>query len=196
MQGLTIQRAGAWRLLALAAATVVLALDDAGIPHEADARVAVVQRVRDAARAAGLSDDDLVADTLVLAAATQAEGARATLDAIGTVTRDLGLATIAGVSNVSHGLPGRPELNARFLELAIEAGLTAGIVNPSDTVHLDTVTAAAASPVPRPVTATISTIPSAIISTCEPAQAMRPTGAASTVSARPDPSSPRSVCIA
>ena len=129
------------------AATVVLALDDAGIPHEADARVVVVGRVRAAAHAAGLTDEDLVADTLVLAAATQADGARATLEAIDAVTRGLGLATIAGVSNVSHGLPGRPELNARFLELAIEAGLTAGIVNPSDTVVLDEATAAAASDV-------------------------------------------------
>lgn len=129
------------------AATVVLALDDDGIPHDAPARVAVVERVRAAAHAAGLADDDLVADTLVLAAATQADGARATLEAIGTVSHELGLATIAGVSNVSHGLPGRAELNARFLELAIEAGLTAGIVNPSDSVVLDATTAAAATDV-------------------------------------------------
>ncbi|MEL7667082.1 MAG: homocysteine S-methyltransferase family protein [Actinomycetota bacterium] len=129
------------------AATVVLALDDSGIPHEAAARVAVVERVRAAAHEAGLADDDLVADTLVLAAATQDDGASATLDAIAAVSREVGLATIAGVSNVSHGLPGRPELNARFLELAIEAGLTAGIVNPSETVTLDGATAEAATAV-------------------------------------------------
>jgi len=129
------------------AATVVLALDDSGIPHVATARVAVVERVRAAAHDAGLADGDLVADTLVLAAATQDDGASATLEAIAAVSHDLGLATIAGVSNVSHGLPGRPELNARFLELAIEAGLTAGIVNPSDAVRLDAGTAEAATAV-------------------------------------------------
>ncbi|MBN2839709.1 MAG: homocysteine S-methyltransferase family protein [Coriobacteriia bacterium] len=129
------------------AATVVLALDDEGIPHTADDRVAVIERVRTAAHGAGLADDDLVADTLVLAAATQADGARATLDAIAGVSRELGLATIAGVSNVSHGLPGRAELNARFLDLASEAGLTAGIVNPSERVGLDETTAAAATDV-------------------------------------------------
>ncbi len=127
------------------AATVVLALDDSGIPHEAEARVAVVERIREAAHVAGLTDHDLVADTLVLAAATQDDGARATLDAIGRVASDLGLATIAGVSNVSHGLPGRPELNARFVELALEAGLAAGIVNPSEVVTLDPATAEAAT---------------------------------------------------
>lgn len=112
------------------AAVVALALDDAGIPHSASARVDVVRRVRDAARAAGLADADLVADCLVLAAATEEGGATATLEAIHRVTAELGLATIAGVSNVSHGLPGRPVLNATFLSMAVAQGLTAAIVNP------------------------------------------------------------------
>lgn len=119
------------------AAVVVLALDDDGIPHDADGRVAVVRRVRDAAHAAGLADDDLLVDTLVLAAATQERGARETLRAIGLVRHDPGLATLAGVSNVSHGLPGRPALNARFLALAEAEGLTAAIVNPSERVALE-----------------------------------------------------------
>jgi len=127
------------------AAVVVLALDDEGIPHTADARVRVVRRVQEAAHAAGLSDDDLLVDALVLAAATQETGASATLEAIRTVSHDLGLATVAGVSNVSHGLPGRSLLNAQFLTLATEAGLTAAIVNPSERVTLDAATAAAAS---------------------------------------------------
>ena len=119
------------------AAVVVLALDDDGIPHDADGRVAVVRRVRDAAHAAGLADDDLLVDTLVLAAATQERGARETLRAIGLVRHDPGLATLAGVSNVSHGLPGRPALNARFLALAEAEGLTAAIVNPAERVALE-----------------------------------------------------------
>jgi len=129
------------------AAVVALALDDDGIPHAADARVAVVQWVREAAHAAGLADNDLLVDTLVLAAATEEAGATATLDAIRIVARDLGLATVAGVSNVSHGLPGRPALNAQFLALAAEAGLTAAIVNPSERPELDAATASAATDV-------------------------------------------------
>lgn len=129
------------------AAVVVLALDDNGIPHAAADRVAVVRRVREAALAAGLADRDLIADTLVLAAATQEAGASATLEAIAAVSDDLGLATLAGVSNVSHGLPGRPLLNARFLELAVTAGLDAAIVNPSERVELDDATSVAATDV-------------------------------------------------
>ncbi|MRS12742.1 MAG: hypothetical protein EG823_06690 [Actinobacteria bacterium] len=129
------------------AAVVALALDDAGIPHAADARVEVVRRIREAAHEAGLADDDLVADTLVLAAATEDAGASTTLDAIRAVSRELGLATLAGVSNVSHGLPGRPALNAAFLALAAEAGLSAAIVNPSERAELDAATTAAAADV-------------------------------------------------
>lgn len=129
------------------AAVVVLALDDGGIPVAAAGRLAVVARVREAARAAGLVDTDLVADTLVLAAATGEAGARETLDAIRGVSRDLGLATLAGVSNVSHGLPGRAALNARFLALAIEAGLTAAIVNPGAPLEVEPALVAAADDV-------------------------------------------------
>jgi 5-methyltetrahydrofolate--homocysteine methyltransferase len=114
------------------AAVVVLALDDAGIPPTAEGRLDVVRRVRDRAHAAGLTDDDLVADCLVLAAATDARAPVETLEAVRAVSSTLGLATVLGVSNVSHGLPDRPALNAAFLAMAASAGVDAAIVNPSD----------------------------------------------------------------
>ncbi|MDO8963523.1 MAG: dihydropteroate synthase, partial [Coriobacteriia bacterium] len=112
------------------AAVVVLALDDdAGIPADVEGRLAIVERVRAAAHEHGLSDSDLVVDCLVMTAATDPNAARVTLDALAEVKRR-GLAGILGVSNVSHGLPGRPELNATMLALAVESGLDAAIVNP------------------------------------------------------------------
>jgi 5-methyltetrahydrofolate--homocysteine methyltransferase len=112
------------------AAVVALALDDDGIPPTAAGRVAVVERIRAAAHEAGLSDADLVADCLVLTAAADPGAAKVTLEAVSAVHR-AGLATVLGVSNVSHGLPGRPELNAAMLALAREAGLDAAIVDPA-----------------------------------------------------------------
>ena len=41
-----------------------------------------------------------------------------------------GFATILGVSNVSHGLPSRPLLNAAFFEAAVAAGLDAALAQP------------------------------------------------------------------
>ncbi len=114
------------------AAVVVLALDDDGIPGTADGRLAIVDRIRTRAHAAGLADADLVVDCLVLTAASDPHAARATLDAVREVSTVRGLATVLGVSNVSHGLPGRPALNAAYLAMAVGAGLDAAIVNPSD----------------------------------------------------------------
>ena len=64
------------------AAVVVLALDDAGIPADSAGRLAVVERVRDAAHAAGLADADLVVDALVMTAATDADAPRITVAAL------------------------------------------------------------------------------------------------------------------
>ncbi len=114
------------------AAVVVLALDDDGIPATADGRLAIVERVRAAAHEAGLTDDDLVADCLVMTVATDPGAPTTTLDAVRRVKDELGLATMLGVSNVSHGLPGRSELNETFLAMAADAGLDAAILNPSE----------------------------------------------------------------
>lgn len=114
------------------AAVVVLALDDDGIAETAEGRLAVVDRVRAAAHSAGLSDADLVVDGLVLTAAAEPGAAEVALDTVRGASRERGLATVLGVSNVSHGLPGRPPLNAAFLSMAAGAGLDAAIVNPAD----------------------------------------------------------------
>jgi 5-methyltetrahydrofolate--homocysteine methyltransferase len=116
------------------AAVVVLALDDdSGIPATAEGRVEVVERVRAAALSHGLTDADLVVDCLVMTAATDPGAVAVTLDALSAVHAS-GLATVLGVSNVSHGLPGRAELNATMLALASEAGLDAAIYDPGAAV--------------------------------------------------------------
>jgi len=120
------------------AAVVVLALDDAGIPADAAGRSAVVERVRAAAHAAGLTDADLVVDALVMTAATDADAPRITAETLGAA-HDSGLATILGVSNVSHGLPSRPLLNAAFFDAAVAAGLDSALLNPNDSVVMEAV---------------------------------------------------------
>jgi 5-methyltetrahydrofolate--homocysteine methyltransferase len=113
------------------AAVLVLALDDDGIPATVDGRLAIVERVRAAAHKAGLNDDDLVVDTLVMTAAAEPGSPSVTLEAVFAVASRMGLATALGVSNVSHGLPGRADLNAAFLALARDAGLSAAIFDPA-----------------------------------------------------------------
>lgn len=120
------------------AAVVVLALDDAGIPGDAAGRIEIVERVRSAARAAGVADRDLVVDSLVMTAATDPTAPATTLATMRAV-RESGLQTVLGLSNVSHGLPDRPLLNAAFLAAAAADGLDAAIANPNDSVVAEAV---------------------------------------------------------
>ncbi|MDZ4170135.1 MAG: homocysteine S-methyltransferase family protein [Coriobacteriia bacterium] len=120
------------------AAVVVLALDDTGIPADAEGRVAVARRIRSAASRLGIVDSNLVVDSLVMTAATDADAPAVTIAATRAAKTD-GLSTVLGVSNVSHGLPDRPLLNAAFLTATAAVGLDAAIVNPNDHVVMEAI---------------------------------------------------------
>ena len=110
-------------------AVVALCLDESGIPPTAEGRVAVAERILRVGGEYGLTKDDFLVDPLCLAVSAQPDAALVTLDAIRMLTAR-GVRTVLGVSNVSFGLPNRPELNAAFLTMAAEAGLSAAIFNP------------------------------------------------------------------
>lgn len=134
------------------AAVVVLALDDDGIPADAAGRITIVERVRTAASALGIGALDLVVDGLVMTAATDAGAPKTTLDTM-SAAKDAGLSTMLGVSNVSHGLPDRPLLNAAFIGAAASGGLDAAIANPNDHVVMETVKLANQSRATQPTDA-------------------------------------------
>ncbi len=112
---------------------VALTLDEQGIPATAEGRVAIVKRILDYGARFGLTKDDFVVDVLCLAVSADPLSARVILESVKRVRAELGVRTVLGVSNVSFGLPARPLLNATFYALALEAGLTAAIVNPLST---------------------------------------------------------------
>jgi len=127
------------------AAVVVLALDDTGIPTTAQQRLKVVQTIRDRAREHGISDENLLVDSLVMAAAADKDAPRITLETTRLVKEELKLATLLGVSNVSHGLPNRALLNAAFLTAAANYGLDAAIIDPNNQVMTEAITLANAN---------------------------------------------------
>lgn len=115
------------------AAVIVLTLDKSGVPDTLDDRLAIAQRVREAAHSYGLRDRDLLFDILTMAAASDTSAPQVTLEGVRELTK-LGLGTVLGVSNVSHGLPQRSMLNAAFVNAALAAGLSAAIANPNDPI--------------------------------------------------------------
>ena len=56
--------------------------------------------------------------------------AKATIDSLSYIRRELGCHTSLGVSNVSFGLPQRDAVNSTFFAMALGAGLSAAIMNP------------------------------------------------------------------
>ena len=113
------------------AAVVGLALDEHGIPADAEGRFSIAKRIAAAANAAGIPNEDIYIDCLTLTASAQQEGAVQTLEALTRCKKELGVRTVLGVSNISFGLPCRGYLNTTFLTMAMAAGLDLAIMNPN-----------------------------------------------------------------
>lgn len=120
---------------------VVLALDGGGIPDTAQGRWEVARRVVALAQQAGVRREDIFIDCLALAASVSQEGLMETPRAIAMV-REAGYKTLLGVSNVSHGLPGRDGINCAYLAACLAAGLNVPIVNTASPRVRDTLAAA------------------------------------------------------
>lgn len=125
------------------AAVVVLASRGWEVPVSAQDRFEAVKEVREAAHAAGLTDADLIVDVVALPVRRDPAAVEVALETIGLV-RELGLATMVGVANVSHGMEDRSPTDADFAARAVEAGVDALIVNPRDDLVMDAVERACA----------------------------------------------------
>jgi len=110
---------------------VALCLDEDGIPETADGRIAVAEKIYETAASYGIKKKDILIDALCMAVSSDKNGAMATLETVRRVSRDYGGKTVLGVSNVSFGLPMREHINSAFFLLAMENGLSAGIINPN-----------------------------------------------------------------
>lgn len=108
---------------------VGLTLDERGIPAEGGARVEIAHRILEQARALGIPPEDVIIDCLTLSLGANVKAGSVTLEATRRVRDELKVNQTQGVSNISHGLPNRPILNAAYLAMAIEAGLTCPTVD-------------------------------------------------------------------
>lgn len=112
------------------AAVIGLAMDDEGIPPTAERRLAVAAKIIERAERLGIPRQDVIIDPLVLTVGADSKAARITLTATRMIAEEFGVNITMGASNVSHGLPDRPILNATFLAMAIACGLSCPITNP------------------------------------------------------------------
>ncbi|MGM9569924.1 MAG: homocysteine S-methyltransferase family protein [Phascolarctobacterium sp.] len=118
------------------AVLVALCLDDNGIPNTAAGRIAVADKIIARAAEYGIDSRNIVVDPLALTISTGAENAAIACEVIRTM-KARGINTVMGVSNISFGLPGREAVNSTFFTMALQAGLSCGIINPQSKAMLD-----------------------------------------------------------
>lgn len=109
---------------------VGLTLDEDGIPSTAEGRLAIAERIYRTAESYGISQKDIVIDALTMTMSTDMNSAKTTLAVVKKI-KEQGGRTVLGVSNISFGLPQRELVNAAFFSMAMDAGLSAGIINPN-----------------------------------------------------------------
>lgn len=109
---------------------VGLALDEDGIPDTTEGRLAIAEKIYQTGEKYGISRKDIVIDALVMTMSTNNESAKITLDTVKEITARGGK-TVLGVSNISFGLPQRELINSAFFTMAMNNGLSAGIINPN-----------------------------------------------------------------
>lgn len=109
---------------------ILLPLSDEGLPKDLAQKKEIIEKITSRALELGMDSKDIVVDGLVTTVGANKKAALETLETI-RYCKKKGYATVCGLSNISFGLPQRGYVNAAFLTMAIQAGLTMAIANPS-----------------------------------------------------------------
>lgn len=109
---------------------ILLPLSDEGLPKNLDEKKDIIEKIYTRALELGMEKEDIIVDGLVTTVGANKMAALETLETI-RYCKERGLATVCGLSNISFGMPARVHVNTAFLTLAIHAGLTMAIANPS-----------------------------------------------------------------
>ena len=108
---------------------IAVTLDEGGIPETAEGRVEIAKKIIARAAEYGIGENDIIVDPLAMAVSSDGNSANVTLEAV-KILHGMGIITSLGVSNISFGLPSRPDVNAVFYTMAMQNGLDCAIINP------------------------------------------------------------------
>jgi 5-methyltetrahydrofolate corrinoid/iron sulfur protein methyltransferase len=125
-------------------AIVIALCSKHGVPANNEERMAYCQEMLEHGLGLGMDAMDLWFDPLTLVIKGMQEKQPEYLEFIRQL-KDIGLFSIAGLSNASNGLPKeiRPIVDSVLLAMAIECGLCSAIMNPCDKGLMNTVKTAA-----------------------------------------------------
>jgi 5-methyltetrahydrofolate--homocysteine methyltransferase len=112
---------------------IVLCMGQEGIPNNTDDRLKIAHQVLEAAVKAGIKEEDVIFDPLVMTVGAGDQAARLALETTRRLREEFpGNNITGGASNVSFGMPARPTLNAHFLSAAFTLGMNLPITDPTD----------------------------------------------------------------
>ncbi len=120
---------------------ILLPLSDKGLPENLEEKIQIIEEISGMAIESGMTKEDIVVDGLSATVGANPNAAKEVLETL-RYCRKKGFATICGLSNISFGLPERGFVNAAFLTMAIQEGLTMAIANPSQDLLVNTAFAA------------------------------------------------------
>jgi 5-methyltetrahydrofolate--homocysteine methyltransferase len=112
------------------AAVIALPNDHDEIPMEPEKRLELVEKiVRVATTEYGIALEDIVIDPLAMPIGADPQVGRSFFQTVSGIRERWGINTTCGAGNNSFGMPGRDDLGASFLPMAIAAGLTSAIMD-------------------------------------------------------------------
>jgi 5-methyltetrahydrofolate--homocysteine methyltransferase len=115
------------------ASVVALALDDTGMPEDAEKRIAVGGALIERLLSDGLTPERILADPLIMPAGVNTGAGPMIVETVRALRASFPAVHITcGLTNVSHGLPARKLLNRTFLAVLVAAGLDSAILDPTD----------------------------------------------------------------
>jgi 5-methyltetrahydrofolate--homocysteine methyltransferase len=112
------------------AAVIALPNDHDEIPMEPEKRIELVDKiVRVATTEYGIALEDIVIDPLAMPIGADPQVGRSFFQTVAAIRERWGINTTCGAGNNSFGMPGRDDLGASFLPMAIASGLTSAIMD-------------------------------------------------------------------
>jgi 5-methyltetrahydrofolate--homocysteine methyltransferase len=112
---------------------IALAMDDDGLQRDPEQRFAISARLIETLVERGVLPDDIFVDPLIFPVSAENDAALVALEIMDRLKAAYPrVHVICGVSNVSHGLPVRRQVNQVYLLMAMARGLDAVIVDPLD----------------------------------------------------------------
>jgi len=112
---------------------IALCLDEKGLPQASEEELSIASKMVNLLEKEGIDREDIFIDPLVRPIAVDQGSGLIFLESLRKIKDNFPeVKTIAGLSNISFGLPNRRLINRTFLVLALQHGLDAAILDPLD----------------------------------------------------------------